>query len=82
MLYTNAKIMCAAPTLSYVVSGGETEEAMEDDVIAGEAAEEDAAAGEVEDQGVALPHMLTHVQLSFIHSFSHSFIHSVFQVYA
>ena len=50
--------------MSYVVSGGETEEAMEDDVIAGEAAEEDAAAGEVEDPGLTLLHMLTHAHLS------------------
>ena len=51
--------------MSYVVvSGGETEEAMEDDVIAGEAAEEDAAAGEVEEPGLTLLHVLTHAHLS------------------
>lgn len=33
------------------MAGGETEELMEDDAIAGEAAEEDDAAGEVEDKG-------------------------------
>lgn len=34
-----------------MVTGGEAEELMEDDAIAGEAAEEDEAAGEVEDKG-------------------------------